>query len=298
MLDNKRKLAGALALFAALGTGAYAPRVLGQDPQRAAADDFQQTVLPVLAKNCFGCHSDKLRTGNLSLEAFRDPAVALQHPDVWAKVLDKLNAGTMPPRPMPPVPPADRAALIGWIEKNTGASVASSDAASADPGRVTARRLNRAEYNNTIRDLLGVTIRPADEFPVDDAGYGFDNIGDVLSVSPLLMEKYMNAAQLVSKVAIYGESYLAKPAQFVRLLPKKFQDDTPATGNVMPYSLRGAAYGTLHVPVEGEYEFRFRYYNYRGGNGDLVPDQVDPQARGARGAGGATDAPAGRGAER
>src|SRR2546422_4400158 len=100
MLDNKRKFAVALALFAAVGTGAYAPRVLGQDPQRAATDDFRQTVLPVLAKNCFSCHSDKLHTGNLSLEAFRDPAVALQHPEVWMKVLDKLNAGMMPPRPM------------------------------------------------------------------------------------------------------------------------------------------------------------------------------------------------------
>ena len=101
------------------------------------------------------------------------------------------------------------------------------EAANADPGRVTARRLNRTEYNNTIRDLLGVSLRPANEFPVDDAGYGFDNIGDVLSLSPLLMEKYMNAARTVSRVAVYGESYPAKPALVVRLLPKKFQDDIP-----------------------------------------------------------------------
>jgi hypothetical protein len=158
--------------------------------------------------------------------------------------------------------------------------------------------LNRAEYNNTIRDLLGVTIRPADEFPVDDAGYGFDNIGDVLSLSPMLMEKYMNAAARVSKVAVYGESYLAKPALLVRLLPKKFQDDTPATGNVMPYSLRGAAYGTLHVPVDGEYEFRFRYYNYRGGNGDQVDQVAAPTtARVARGRSTAPPSAAGGAAE-
>ena len=264
-----RRLLGGLALCAAVGSGAYLSTTFGQalQPGLSPAESFQQTVLPVLSKNCMSCHSDRLHTGNLSLEAFKDPVVALQHPDVWLKVLDKLNTGAMPPRPMAPVSPGDRAAVIGWIEKNAGAGAIPTDAASADPGRVTARRLNRAEYNNTIRDLLGVSIRPADEFPVDDAGYGFDNIGDVLSLSPLLMEKYMNAAQTVSKVAIYGESYLPKPAQLVRLLPKKFQDDTPATGNVMPYSLRGAAYGNLHVPVDAEYEFRFRYYNYRGGTG-------------------------------
>ena len=71
---------------------------------------------------------------------------------------------------------------------------------------MTARRLNRVEYNNTIRDLLGVAARPADEFPVDDSGYGFDNNGDVLSVSPMLMEKYMQAAEKISRLAVYGET--------------------------------------------------------------------------------------------
>ena len=77
-------------------------------------------------------------------------------------------------------------------------------------GRVTARRLNRVEYNNTIRDLLGVAARPADEFPVDDSGYGFDNNGDVLSVSPMLMEKYMQAAENISRLAVYGEALAAE----------------------------------------------------------------------------------------
>ena len=73
-----------------------------------------------------------------------------------------------------------------------------------DPGRVTARRLNRTEYNNTIRDLLGVDLRPADDFPQDDSGYGFDNIADVLSLSPVLMEKYMSAAERVARTALFG----------------------------------------------------------------------------------------------
>ena len=76
-----------------------------------------------------------------------------------------------------------------------------------DPGRVTIRRLNRAEYNNTIRDLVGIDFHPADDFPSDDVGYGFDNIGDVLSMPPILMEKYLAAAETISEEAIVGEHH-------------------------------------------------------------------------------------------
>ena len=120
--------------------------------------------------------------------------------------------------------------------------------ATADPGRVTARRLNRTEYNNTIRDLLGVTLRPADEFPVDDSGYGFDNIGDVLSLSPMLMEKYINARAVVARAAVFGEPYPEKPGQLVVLTPKKMQDDVHAKGNETPYSMRGTFYRDVSLP--------------------------------------------------
>ena len=96
----------------------------------------------------------------------------------------------MPPPGSPTPPKPDVAAVTAWIEKSLGRPTGTSE-----PARVTSRRLNRAEYNNTVRDLLGVRLRPADEFPLDDAGYGFETIGDVLSVSPMLMEKYMAAAQ-------------------------------------------------------------------------------------------------------
>ena len=112
----------------------------------------------------------------------------------------------------------------GWIKKLPGVSDRRDDAESASAGRVTARRLNRVEYNNTIRDLLGVAARPADEFPVDDSGYGFDNNGDVLSVSPLLMEKYMQAAKDISRLAVYGETVPPKPTRLVRLLNRRSPD--------------------------------------------------------------------------
>ena len=103
-----------------------------------------------------------------------------------------------------------------------------------------------------------------DQFPIDDSGYGFDNIGDVLSVSPLLMEKLTSAAQRISRVAVYGESYPPQPSLLVKIKPKKSQDDSPASGDLFPYSMRGALYGVYHFPVDGEYEFRWRYSNLRG----------------------------------
>jgi len=252
-------------LVAAMFGGLFARSIVGQSESQATVDQFQQTVLPVLAKNCLGCHSDRLHTGDLSLEPFRDARLAPQKPDVWQKVLAKLSAGQMPPRPMAPLSQSDLAAVTAWIRKLPGVTeAAADDPASADPGRVTTRRLNRTEYNNTIRDLLGVTLRPADEFPIDDSGYGFDNIGDVLSLSPLLMEKYINAARVVARAAVFGESYPETPGLLVNLTPKKMQDDAHASGSVTPYSMRGALYTTYHFPVDGEYEFRWRYGNYRG----------------------------------
>ena len=145
-------------------------------------------------------------------------------------------------------------------------------------GRVTARRLNRVEYNNTVRDLLGVAARPADEFPVDDSGYGFDNNGDVLSVSPMLMEKYMQAAEKISRLAVYGEALPSKPTRLVRLMNRRSQDaydvvSEGTSGVYLPYSLRGAMYGDFTFPVDGEYQFRLRIANFRGDDGDITDEE-------------------------
>jgi hypothetical protein len=211
--------------------------------------DYRETVQPVLAKNCVSCHNDKMKVANLSLEQYHS------EPVVWEKVLDKVATGRMPPAGSPALPKAESAAVVSWIEKNFPAKTP------AAPGRVTAHRLNRVEYNNTVRDLLGVALRPADQFPLDDTGYGFDNIGDVLSVSPLLMEKYTAAARAVSRAAVYGESAPATPSKLIRFLGKKLQDDP--TANALPFSYRGALWATYDFPVEGEYEFRMRVANYR-----------------------------------
>ncbi len=218
--------------------------------QNSSQSEFRESVLPFLAKNCLTCHSDKVKTANLSLE----------HPgssrSVWEKVLDKVSSGRMPPPGSPSPARAEVARLIAWIE-------ASLDRPHEppEPTHVTLRRLNRVEYNNTVRDLFSVALRPADEFPLDDAGYGFDNIGDVLSVSPLLIEKYMAAAKNLSQAAVYGEPVLQKPAKLIRFMSKKSQDDP--TPNALPYSYRGAIYGSFDFPVDGMYELHMRVGNYR-----------------------------------
>lgn len=243
--------------LAALALVARIQNLTAQVPADIAS--FQQTALPFLSKNCFACHNQKVKSGNLNLEAVIDP-------QVWDKVLEKVSTGQMPPPGMPAPSHADAVAFTTWIESLLTRSGFSRE---GEPGRVMARRLNRVEYNNTVRDLLGVHVRPADEFPVDDSGYGFDNIGDVLSVSPMLMEKYMAAAAKISRLAVFGEQYPSRPTRLIRLLNRRSPDgnDVLSSGNFgsyFPYSMRGAMYGSWTFPVDGEYELRLRIANFRG----------------------------------
>jgi mono/diheme cytochrome c family protein len=273
-----RRLLGGLAA-GVLVFGSQTPRItLGQARPQASPEEFQKSVAPVLSKSCIGCHNDRARMGNLSLQAYTDGTSALAHPEVWQKVLNKLAAGEMPPRNVTPLAATEVAAVIAWVKTVPGVSDVAPVPSTGSAGRVTARRLNRVEYNNTIRDLLGVAARPADQFPVDDSGYGFDNNGDVLSLSPLLMEKYMQAAKDISRLAVYGESLPEKPTRLVRLLNRRSPDahDVLSSGNAgiyLPYSLRGAMYGTFTFPVDAEYEFRLRIANFRGDNDADLPDE-------------------------
>ncbi|MGH9674815.1 MAG: DUF1592 domain-containing protein [Bryobacteraceae bacterium] len=185
-------------------------------------------------------------------------------------MLEKLSTGKMPPPGLPAPSGAERSAVIRRIE-----STLRLNHREVTPGRVTARRLNRVEYNNTIRDLLGVPARPADDFPVDDSGYGFDNIGDVLTVSPMLMEKYTAAARKVSRLAVCGETLPEKPTVLARLMARRSYDGGSFSGShYLPYSMRGALYGTWMFPADAEYELRFRVMNLR--NEEETP--ADPDA--------------------
>src|SRR5262249_7389246 len=153
---------------------------------KPAEDEFKSKVMPQVRKYCGGCHGTQNPPSGLALLQYRSTAAMVRGHDVWERVVPQLRATTNPPKGAPQPTVAERGQLADQIE----ATLSSAECQLNDPGRVTMRRLNREEYNNTIRDLFGVVnLRPADSFPSDDVGYGFDNIGDVLSISPLLMEK-------------------------------------------------------------------------------------------------------------
>jgi len=160
-------------------------------------DAYNQRILPLLQKYCYDCHGDGTDKGDFALDEYPDYPKMISDKVMWDHARQQLVTHVMPPekKNKPSLPERDE--MVAWIDS----TVFWFDPQKIDPGHVTFRRLNRTEYNNTIRDLLLVDMRPANEFPPDDTGYGYDNIGDVLSVSPLLMEKYIRAANAVAEKA-------------------------------------------------------------------------------------------------
>ncbi|MCU1293328.1 MAG: Gluconolactonase, partial [Bryobacterales bacterium] len=245
------RLTRASCVLAGLLGASSAPALAAQ----ADGPQFETTVKPFLTKNCFGCHNSQLKTAGVDFTQYKTSATAEASPDIWEKAIEKLRQSAMPPPPLPRLKQADVDMAITWME----AAVAQADAnVRPDPGRVTAHRLNRVEYDNTVRDLLGVDIHPSADFPQDDSGYGFDNIGDVLTLSPVLMERYMNAAGKLVKTAVHGPEQL-KPV-LVRHQPTtrefelfpKAKESYDTTGLSMPNALH-----TTHLfPVDGEYTMR------------------------------------------
>lgn len=232
-------------------------------------DAYSKSVQPFLSKNCYACHNTQLKTADLDLSRFRNSAAVPDNTDVWEKVMTRIQNGTMPPKGMPRPTQPDVEATASWIRQEI---TRAEQNAKPDPGRVTARRLNRAEYNNTIRDLLGVDFRPAEDFPQDDSGYGFDNIGDVLSLSPVLLEKYLKAAESVVRVALNGPELL-KPTVLRRQPPsRKFplfptaQSEYDLTGLSMPNAL----HANVRFPVDGKYVLRVALEGRRPNGADPV----------------------------
>ncbi len=168
---------------------------------------FDTTVRPVLANACSPCHNDQVTSGGLNLGPFAKHSSITEQREAWEKILQKLRAGEMPPQGVPR-PDDQIAALLRFVQ---GEFERADRKVKPDPGRVTARRLNRSEYSNTIRDLLSVEFRAEKDFPTDDSGHGFDNLGDVLTISPVLMEKYIAAAERIAAGAIGADPLPKKP---------------------------------------------------------------------------------------
>ncbi len=253
-------------------------------PPSEPARAYRETIQPLVRKYCVDCHGNDNVNGGVNFESFSDLSSAVASRKTWDKVRKMLETGAMPPAEHPTRPnEAEVATLLRGINQ----SVFDDDCGkSHDPGHVTIRRLNRAEYNNTIRDLLGVSLRPADEFPSDDVGNGFDNQSDVLSISPLLMERYLTAAERVSSVTLFGVDLKAPPIDRIEIRKLATQGSAQldrkkyARDKYVWLPSAGSVNGTFRCRMQGEYVLRVIAVARQAGNErPRLEVQIDDQPR-------------------
>ncbi|MFO0945847.1 MAG: DUF1592 domain-containing protein [Planctomycetota bacterium] len=228
-----------------------------------SAEPFEAKVRPFLQKHCLECHGEKEPAGGLALHKFKEKDSITKHRKVWKKVAHNIRTHAMPPEEKPR-PDADEVeSIAAWITTELNNFDCSGQ---HDPGRVTIRRLNREEYNNTIRDLVGIAFRPADDFPSDDVGYGFDNIGDVLSLSPLLLEKYLSAAEQIVNKAIVTDD--PRRSKLVRVPGDKLAMTETVRGlddGTRLITGLGAVHCEYFARTEGDYILRVKAYGEQAG---------------------------------
>ena len=237
---------------------------------------FVKQVSPLLVRLCFECHGNGESAGDLSLEPLASAAAVKKSPQLATLIAQKLSLKAMPPAEAPQPTDEERAFLASWIQQTATSLDCVQE---ARPGRVTLRRLNRFEYRNTVRDLFGVNYEPAVHFPADDVGYGFDHIGDVLSLPPVLMDKYFEAAGIISP------QVLASPASD-RLLVRRLRGEELTTGPVAKYAHGGqmlTSNGTMstkvNFPSQGHYELAIFAFGHQAAN---EPVQMGVEFKGAR----------------
>jgi hypothetical protein len=204
----------------------------------------------LLNKYCVTCHNQKLRTGGLSLDgsSLQDTDVAAASA-TWENVVKKLRSGAMPPAAAPRPDRQVLAAFAASLESilDRAAAVA------PEPGRVPAHRLNRVEYVNAVRDLLSLDVDGESLLPPDPSGYGFDNVGDILSMSPALLERYVAAAGTISRVAI-GDTAIPPTTQSYAIPYTKWQDERASED--LPFGSRGGLAVRHYFPLDGEYQIK------------------------------------------
>jgi hypothetical protein len=222
----------------------------GQLSLRAAGMQSPSAHRVVLDKYCVTCHNARLRTAALLLDT-ADVDHPAANPAVWEKVLHKLRARDMPPQGVPHPDHATYESLANYLE----AALDAAAAAAPNPGRPAAYRLSRFQYANAVRDLIGLEIDSASLLPADDSGYGFDNIGDVLTVSPLLLEKYLSAAATISRLAV-GDPALAPTSTEFQVPPATVQTERESPD--LPIGSRGGIAVRHHFPLDAEYVIKVR----------------------------------------
>ncbi len=232
-----------------------------EDDLRAIQRQYTQQILPTLKQYCGDCHWGDGAEADFNLEGYATLDQLLNGRKKWQKVVVRVAAKEMPPKDDPPLPETEHRALLDWVDNLLN----SVDCTEINPGRVTIRRLNRTEYKNTIRDLMGVNYEPADQFPGDDVGYGFDNIADVLSLPPILMEKYLQAAEEITTSAIIDPSV---PRFTETISGSQFKE----TNGSRPFQSQhvlltnGTIYYPLKIMEAGKYELSIVAYGSQWGD--------------------------------
>ena len=236
-----------LAFASSLGLGADAPQVATNHDVEAAPTIASHQA--VINRYCVGCHNDKVRTGGLSLSSVNVANLA-EHTDTWEKIVHKLQGRAMPPVGRPRPDEATYDSLVSYVED----SLDQIAAANPNPGRTeTFRRLTRTEYRNAIRDLLNIDLEVESLLPPDDASFGFDNV-TVGELSPTLMERYLTAAQKVSRLAI-GNSVRGPSTHTVTLPVDRTQEQNFAD---LPPGTRGGTAFEHTFPLDATYEIQVR----------------------------------------
>jgi mono/diheme cytochrome c family protein len=260
------------AVMAISFTNPPSPATAADPPPTAGDRTFDERIKPFLNKYCNTCHNSDKASGGVTLDGYLSEDHARKDRKTWEEIQKIVAAGNMPPKKKPQPTKEERESFVNWVAN----SLTKVDCtAPKDPGRVTLRRLNRAEYNNTIRDLCGVDFKPAEDFPSDDVGYGFDNIGDVLSVQPILLEKYMSAADKILNAAIVSLAGVRSDKQSFR--PQNIQvnprsarlrerDERGREIRRIELTTEGAAFlDKHHFPADGEYAIRVRAWGKSAG---------------------------------
>jgi mono/diheme cytochrome c family protein len=288
------KWAAVVAVTLTFGAGASAqaperPRPMASHQQTtgsiAAPGPASSTVdsaQALVKSTCIGCHSDRTRSGGLSLQAFEVQAAA-QHSETTEKMIRKLRAGQMPPPGSRRPDEAALASLASVLEQQADAN-----APGITPGRRTFQRLNRAEYTSSIRDLLALDVNAGDYLPLDAKSANFDNIADAQLLSPTLMQGYLTAAAEISRLAVGDPA--ATPREATYPVSRWTSQREPAEG--APYGTRGGVSVVHTFPADGQYRFRVSFYHettgalYGNGRAALhtaeAPEQVEISVDGAR----------------
>jgi len=232
--------------------------------QQGAVHSTPQTATPQPAKAlfnqyCVGCHNDKTRTANFSLEK-ADTTTVGDHPEIWERVIRKMRAGMMPPPGMPRPPLATYEGVRDWLESEIDQKAA----AHPNPGSVILHRLNRTEYKNAIRDLLDLEIDAASLIPPDDSARGFDNIAGSLTISPTLLEAYTSAAARIARMAI---GFWKSPVEAAYIAPADTSQNERLEG--LPFGTRGGMAVPHVFPADGEYKFSVANF----GLGKYIPNE-------------------------